>query len=122
VTYVPGGAAQALGEVKAAADACAGKSLTRQSSADSFVTTVTPVTFQGLLPRSVVVQIRELDKRLGKVVHEETVFAVYQYSGNALSAVYVHAVGPTAIGLGRVLAAKLALTCRKHLQAQLLAA
>ena len=122
VTYVPGGAAQALGEVNTVARQCAGKPVTRQYSTDAVTTTITPLTVPGLLPGSVAVEINVLDKRGATVTHQETVFAVYQSSGTTLSAVYVHAIGPTAIASGRTLAARLALLCRTHLQAQALVA
>lgn len=121
-TYVPGGAAQAMAEVKTAAQQCAGKPQTSHYTADTVTTTVTPFDLPGLLPQSVAVQIHEVDKRLGTVTHDETVFAVYQYSGTTLSVVYVHAIGSTVFGSGRALAAKLALGCRRHLKAQALAA
>ncbi len=87
VTYLPGGADQALKEVTSVAHACARKAVVISSGGVTTTFRTTLLHVSKLLPGAVAVQIHTTAKR-GKQHAEETTVAVYQVKGDTLSGVY----------------------------------
>jgi hypothetical protein len=87
VTYVTGGAKQALAEVTKVARSCAAKAVVKKANGVTFVYKATPLR-DPKLPGALTVKIVE-EQSKGKQHVTQTGVAVYQINGNTLSGVYV---------------------------------
>jgi hypothetical protein len=102
VTYVAGGAQQALGEVTKVARACARKTVVRKANGVTTTFRATLLSTAKLPPGSVAVRILTTETE-GKKHFEETSVAIYQVKGNTLSGTYTFvAAGTTAADAIRV--------------------
>ncbi len=90
VTYIPGGAQQALSEVAGVARTCAAKARVTRRGADSLTTNASLLTDHKLLSGAVAVRLHITGVVGGKHV-DQTGVAIYQVKGNTLSGVYTYA-------------------------------
>jgi hypothetical protein len=100
VTYLAGGAQQALKEVAAVARSCARQAVVRKAGSTTTTFRVTPLHDPKLLPGAVAVQIK-LTATDGKRKVEQTGIAVYQVKGNTLSGVYAFVAKGTTFAQAR---------------------
>ena len=96
VTYVNGGAQEALREVRAVARSCARTPVVVKQGAVTNTLTVTPISGPKLLPGSVAVRITVLVSD-GKKHATSTGVAIYQVRNNMLSGVYAWSTADTTI-------------------------
>jgi hypothetical protein len=96
VTYVSGGAQEALREVRGVALSCASKPVVVKQGAVTNTLTVTPITGSNLLPGSVAVRITVLATD-GKKRATTTGVAIYQVKNDVLSGVYAWSTAKTTI-------------------------
>jgi hypothetical protein len=88
VTYVTGGAKQALSEVTKVAKSCSAKAVVKTTQGVKFVYKTTQLKESKLPPGAVAVKIVETQSK-GNQHFTQTGIAIYQIKGNTLSGVYV---------------------------------
>ena len=94
VTYVPGGAEEAIAEVTAVARACAQTPVTTVANGVTTTYKTKPLSDPQLPPGAVVVKL-VIHAHAGKKHANETGIAIYQVKGNTLSGVYTFVAAGT---------------------------
>jgi hypothetical protein len=120
VTYVPGGAQEALREVRAVAKSCARKPAVVTQGKVKTTTEVAPIHDPNLLPGSVAVRIHV--HQPGSRPEDTTGVAIYQVKNNVLSGVYAWVNNGTTLAQAEKIAYRAAETSERKLGGTSLAA